>query len=130
MPYEDPDPTDPMTLHGVAVETDDDRALREMAACFVEEYARLGFDSQRIMAIFKTSGYAGPHMAFQAMGEAAIDKLIADTMGLRRPRPKVGAMDDRPGTNICLPVLDQAFRKTAIDDQLGDLACRRCIIGN
>ena len=106
MPYEDPDPTDPMTLHGVAVETDDDQAMRDMAACFVEEYARLGFDSERIMAVFKTKGYAGPHMALEAMGETAIGKLIADTMELRRPRPSVGAMEVLPGTDIRLPVLD------------------------
>ena len=31
MPHGDPDPTDPLTLHGVVVETQDGQAIREMA---------------------------------------------------------------------------------------------------
>ena len=40
MPYGDPDHTDPLTLHGVVVETDDPTCVQEMAACFIEEYLR------------------------------------------------------------------------------------------
>ena len=66
MPYDDPDPTDPMTLHGVAVETEDDGPMIDMAACFVEEYLRSGFDADRVLGVFKTQGYAGPFLAFHA----------------------------------------------------------------
>ncbi len=31
MPYADPDATDPMTLHGVVVETQSDAAMRDMS---------------------------------------------------------------------------------------------------
>lgn len=76
MPYDDPDPTDPMTLHGVGVETSDDSAMREMAECFIDEYARLGFDANRILHMFNTRGYAGPFMAAQILGKQHIRELV------------------------------------------------------
>ena len=76
MPYDDPDPTDPMTLHGVALETDDDSAMVEMAECFIDEYARLGFDANRILHMFNTRGYAGPYMAMSALGKERIIELV------------------------------------------------------
>lgn len=76
MPYDDPDPTDPMTLHGVAVETSDDAAMLEMAECFIDEYARLGFDANRILHMFDTRGYAGPFMAAQSLGKDKIHELV------------------------------------------------------
>jgi hypothetical protein len=76
MPYDDPDPTDPMTLHGVAVETDDDTAMLEMAECFVDEYARLGFDANRILHMFNVRGYAGPFMATTVLGKERIRELV------------------------------------------------------
>ncbi len=113
MPYDDPDPADPMTLHGVAVQTDDDHAMRQMAECFVEEYARIGFDSERIGRMFNTRGYAGPFMAREALGEDAIRALIDEQMSLRNHprsfRPAEGGSGPRDtGTNhgIGLPVLE------------------------
>jgi hypothetical protein len=76
MPYGDPDPTDPMTLHGVAVETPDDAAMLEMAECFIDEYARLGFDANRILHMFATRGYAGPFMAAQCLGKEKIHEMV------------------------------------------------------
>jgi len=76
MPYDDPDPTDPMTLHGVVVETADDSAMLEMAECFIDEYARLGFDANRILHMFDTRGYAGPFMAAEALGKERIRQLV------------------------------------------------------
>ena len=76
MPYDDPDPTDPMTLHGVAVETAGDSAVLEMAECFIDEYARLGFDANRILHMFNTRGYAGPFMAATVLGKERIRELV------------------------------------------------------
>lgn len=76
MPYDDPDPTDPMTLHGMSCETEDDGAVREMAHCFIEEYFRLGFDPDRIFRMFSTQGYLGPNMALETLGEETIRDLI------------------------------------------------------
>lgn len=87
MPYDDPDPTDPMTLHGVAVETADDSAMVDMAECFIDEYARLGFDANRILHMFNTRGYAGPYMAASVLGaeriRAMVDMVLARWGGRR-----------------------------------------------
>lgn len=89
MPYDDPDPTDPMTLHGVGVETDDENAMVEMAQCFIEEFARMGFSADRLLRMFTHPGYAGPHLAYRHLGEERIRGLIHDELDLRN----VGAVD-------------------------------------
>src|SRR5262245_22783125 len=79
MPYGEPDDTDPMILSGVVL---DDigpptrEAVREMAECFIDEYFRLGFDANRILHMFNTRGYAGPHMALALLGEQTIRELV------------------------------------------------------
>ncbi|HNO80087.1 MAG TPA: hypothetical protein PKN33_18725 [Phycisphaerae bacterium] len=83
MPYDDPDPTDPMTLHGVGVETDDENATIEMAQCFIEEYIRMGFTADCLLKIFTNPGYAGPHLAYEQLGEEGIRNLIQDEMRIR-----------------------------------------------
>ncbi len=105
MPYDDPDPTDPMTLHGVVVETPDDSAMVEMAECFIDEYARLGFDADRILHLFNTKGFAGPHMAAQALGEECIRRLVEQVLarwGGRRDAARLGSGADG---SLNLPVL-------------------------
>jgi hypothetical protein len=107
MPYDDPDPTDPMTLHGVGVETDDPEAMRHMAACFVEEYLRMGFDARRVLLLFQTRGYAGPHLAYETLGEPAIQALIDECVRRRRPRPASSPQIQRNlRGEITLPVID------------------------
>ena len=79
MPYGEPDDTDPMMLNGVVLENGEApplEAVREMAECFIDEYARLGFDANRILHMFRTKGYAGPYMATEILGEEAIHDLV------------------------------------------------------
>jgi len=83
MPYDDPDPTDPMTLHGVGVETDDENATVDMAECFIEEFVRMGFSQERLLRLFENPGYAGPHRAYRILGEDRIAALIDGQMRLR-----------------------------------------------
>ena len=107
MPYEDPDATDPMMLHGTVFETEDDQALREMTECFIEEYMRLGFSPDRVLKMFATPGYAGPYMAYQSLGEQTIKTLIneyAQRFGSRPPRQTV---DRNTNGDVMLPVLEQ-----------------------
>ena len=104
MPYDDPDATDPLTLHGVVVETETDDAMRDMAECFVEEYIRGGFDADRILRMFHTQGYAGPFMAYQALGQDVVRRIIEEKLSLWGDRlpgaPRVPDNDRR----ISLPV--------------------------
>ncbi len=107
MPYDDPDATDPMTLHGVSCETDSDQAHRDMSACFVEEYFRLGFTREQILKMFRTKGYAGPHLAYEMFGEEAIVALI-DEYALRwGPRQPQQEIDRKADGDVALPVLEQ-----------------------
>ena len=79
MPYGDPDHTDPMILSGVVLEdvgAPPEEAVREMAECFIDEYARLGFDADRILHMFNTRGYAGPYMATTVLGKDRIRELV------------------------------------------------------
>ena len=91
MPYDDPDPTDPMTLHGVVVETDDPTTMLEMATCFIDEYLRMGFTEDRVLSMFRIPQYVGPYMAYESLGKEAIAELIdeiASRWGHRRsPNP-------------------------------------------
>ena len=105
MPYDDPDATDPMTLHGVGVETDDPEAIREMAACFVEEFVRLGLGADRIFELFTHGSFAGPSMALRALGPEAISNLIQDEFRRRGSRAGRVAVDRTAG-GLSLPVLE------------------------
>ena len=107
MPYDDPDPTDPMTLHGVGVETDSADANRRMAQCFIEEFCRMGFDRERLLHMFRKREYAGPFMAYQDLGEAEILTLIDEQIALRGPR-RASDPDERVTDNeISLPILNR-----------------------
>ncbi len=111
MPFADPDQTDPMILNGVAVEIDDDEAvnaIEEMAVCFIEEFLRMGFDPQRVLAMFPKPGYAGPHLAWRRLGRERIEVLIEQQARLRGHRVSEPAAraERRPGGDLSLPVLD------------------------
>ncbi len=107
MPYADPDPADPMTLNFIGIETNDDAAIREMAACFIEEYARLGFDRERIRQLFRSDGFVGPELALATLGQAAIDRLIDNELakwGAAGPQRRQRLV--QTGAGLGLPVLD------------------------
>ncbi len=96
-----------MTLHGVSCETDSDQAHREMSACFVEEYFRLGFSREQILKMFQTKGYAGPYLAYEILGEEVIVAVI-DEYALRwGPRRPIQALDRNADGNVVLPIFEQ-----------------------
>ncbi len=106
MPYEDPDPTDPMTFHGVEVETDDPGAMDEMALCFVEEYARLGLSGEAILKIFADGGYAGPALAMRHLGRDRIAATIERQLRLRGPQSGRVPVERSGSGALSLPVLE------------------------
>jgi hypothetical protein len=79
MPYGEPEPDDPQVLVGVSLEGDGE-STREMAAAFADEFARMGFDAGRILALFRSPFYAGAHAALRLLGEAEIDRLVAESV--------------------------------------------------
>ncbi len=106
MPYDDPDATDPMTLTGVELQVDDPGAVREMAACFVEEYVRMGLSVEAIAALFESGEFAGPSMAIGQLGREAILGMIQEQMLIRGPRGVRTQVDQEPCGSWSLPVLE------------------------
>ncbi|MDX1619763.1 MAG: hypothetical protein R3320_02150 [Nitriliruptorales bacterium] len=73
---------DPMELVGVAypvtsgVESD-----RELARCFVEEYALVGWSPARIRQLFCSPLYEGPYGIASRHGMGLVDEILADVFG-------------------------------------------------
>ncbi len=85
MPYNDPDPQDPMAPIGVEVECPDDSATQTMAECFVEEFLRMGLSPDQILELFRQPAYAAAHRAYQTLGEEAVQELIGAYREIWRP---------------------------------------------
>lgn len=72
-----PEPEDPLELVGVGFEREpDDAALEEMAWSFVQEYALMGWSTERILRMFKSPVYRGPHSIYHRMGEPFVQALL------------------------------------------------------
>jgi hypothetical protein len=81
MPYDEADATDPLELVAVALPADAD-AQREMAYVFAEEFARLGHDAARILALFRNPFYAGAHGAYRILGDETTRAIIDDCLAV------------------------------------------------
>jgi len=79
MPYKDPDPTDPNMLVGVMLPADAE-ATRDMAYVFAEEFARMGYDRERLLWLFKNPFYGGAHGAYRQLGESEILSIIDECL--------------------------------------------------
>jgi hypothetical protein len=80
-------------LVGVAV-PGDAGTLRDMAYAFAEEFARMGLDAGRIVRLFATPFYAGPHRAWRGLGEAAVRAIVEECVlvfGAHDAHPPGGA---------------------------------------
>ncbi len=87
------EPEDPMALVGVGLERGpDDEALTEMAWCFVEEYARMGWSGERILRLFRNPFYRGPHQILRMKGEDFVRSLIES---VEQTRAQVRSQDGR-----------------------------------
>ena len=81
MPYDDPDPQDPMLLVGVALPAGPE-ADRDMACVFAEEFARLGYSARQIVGLFREPFYAGAHGALLRLGEAEVRRIVDETVNV------------------------------------------------
>ncbi|MHB1306005.1 MAG: hypothetical protein ACYC23_02860 [Limisphaerales bacterium] len=77
MPKDEFDFEDPFQLNGMAFLTQED-TTNDMAECFTEEFMRMGYSHQQVLALFRNPHYLGPHMAFEKRGEPFIRGLIAE----------------------------------------------------
>jgi len=81
-PYAYDDPLEPTAVTLPA----DREAVAYMGRCFVEEFARLGYRRNALMALFRTPFYQGPHMVYRQLGEGFVRGLIDEEMAQRTPR--------------------------------------------
>ncbi len=79
MPYGEPDPDDPNVLVGVALPGGPE-AVREMAFAFAEEFAAMGYEEERLLALFRRPFYAGAHRAYRLLGEEAVRCIVAESV--------------------------------------------------
>ncbi len=79
MPYSDPDPSDPHSLVGVGVPVGEEVHV-DMAYVIAEEFTRLGFDEDRLLALFQDPFYRSAHGVFEILGEEKIKSIIQETL--------------------------------------------------
>ena len=92
------EPDDPMALVGVVLPAHP-AAMEDMAYVFAEELARLGFDEARLLRVFRSPFYAGPHRAYRALGEPAIGAIVAECLrawGRSERTPEAGGRNAPP----------------------------------
>ena len=82
MPKDEFDFRDPFELNGMAYASHDD-TTSEMAECFAEEFLRMGYGHEQILALFRNPRYLAPNLAFVKRGEPFIRSLIADVFARR-----------------------------------------------
>ena len=80
---------DPLEPAAVALPADRE-AVAYMGRCFVEEFARMGYRRNALMALFRTPFYQGPHMVYQQLGEGFVSGLIDEEMTRRVVRASRG----------------------------------------
>lgn len=70
------EPEDPMSLHGFEVPGDADLMLRML----VEEFARMGWGLDRLMAMFRDPFYVAAHGLLLRFGEPELQRRVAGTL--------------------------------------------------
>jgi hypothetical protein len=63
---------DPLELHGVELDGDTD----VLFTCLVEEFARIGWDTETILRTFAQSEYQGPYRLMRSIGADAARQRI------------------------------------------------------
>jgi hypothetical protein len=78
MPKDEFDSQDPMELVGMVLPGEAGQ-LERMAETIVEEYARMGWDEQRLWTLFVHPMFMATHRIYQQKGEAYIKNLLHQT---------------------------------------------------
>lgn len=70
------EPEDPLNLHAVEVPGDPERMLRLL----VEEYARMGWDLESLLRLFREPFYRAAHGLWLLYGEEELRRRISDAL--------------------------------------------------
>lgn len=101
MPKDEFDFEDPFELNGMAFMTHED-STNEMAETFIEEFLRMGYNHQQLLALFRNPHYIGPNMALEKRGEPFVRNLIAEVFArwgkaVTWPMAAAVALNTEPG---------------------------------
>ena len=86
MPYHEPDSTDPLELCGVRAGPATFEETGFLVECLAQEFLRMGFSPQDVLALFRCPDYPLAHRAWLELGEVAVFTLVRDvasTLGAR-----------------------------------------------
>ena len=78
------EPDDPIEMVGMEIPGQSEEALRDMALCFAEEFAREGWSEEKLLAMFKNPFYAGPYLAWKQKGDEFVISVIREAMNMWR----------------------------------------------
>jgi hypothetical protein len=79
MPYDDPEADDPMELVAQSVPAGADD-VDQMASAIADEYARVGFDREGLLALFREPRFVLTHAVHQRRGDAWCVELVDRTL--------------------------------------------------
>jgi len=79
---------DPLEIIGVELPNQTEDQLRDMALCMAEEFAREGWDEEKLLAMFKNPFYQGPYLAWKQKGDEFVKSVIKDALAMWRPERK------------------------------------------
>ena len=78
MPKDEFDFEDPLELNGVAFMTQED-TTDAMCECFIEEFMRMRYGPDQILALFRNPNHLGMNMVLEKRGEQFIRDCIGET---------------------------------------------------
>ena len=81
MPYGEPEAGDPFEIVGVGLPGSAE-SESDMAYTFAEEFARLGYSEQTLMALFINPHYRAAHGSYLALGKEKILEIIKECVGV------------------------------------------------
>lgn len=72
---------DPLALVGVSIPDGEDAgSLVEMARVFIDEFARMRWDRERILEVFRNPFYRGPHIVWRTYGDEFVQQLVEERL--------------------------------------------------
>jgi len=112
MPKDEFDFEDPLGLNGVSFLTEED-TTETMCECFIEEFMRMGYNANQVLALFRNPQYLGMNLVLEKRGEQFVRNAItdifgrwgrtADFPGLKSPTPStLNPSDNLPAQPITL----------------------------
>ncbi len=97
MTHKENEPDDPVEMIGIQLPHQTEEQLRDMALCFAEEFAREGWSREKLLKMFQSPFYQGPHLVWKQKGDDFILSVIDEAMKMWHPTRK--RYDNNPEGN-------------------------------